>query len=241
MSTKLKGLEKENKKLQRRLWATEKRLTRSKTRKSTDGCPDHAPATDQEQMNTPATAVELMTPDSKSKRLLRRSALSPSKHTNIRKKLKLHYAMLKEVKSSGKLNEKINPLSVITGKISSLGISKRNAYKRREKVLAQETKKRLAKMRETQRAIAVQFFEADDNSTCLPGKKDFIIVDRKKIQKRILNDYMKNLYQKFLAMNPNLAISWGRFCQYRPKHITQPPSGLETRAYARPIRTLHLN
>ena len=228
MKTKLEGLEKDNQKLQRRLWAAEKRITRSKSRKSTDGC---TTSSNNQQPSPMAATAEPMTPDSKTKNLMRRSHLSPRKHQKLRKELNLHFAMLEEVKSSKSLNKKINPLAVVTGKIldkyrvrkllkSRLAISQRSAYKPNEKALAQQKKQRLADTRRRQRDLVVQFFEADDNSTCLPGKKDYIKVNGEKIQRRILNDYVKNLYVKFSATHTNLAISWGRFCQYRPEHVT---------------------
>lgn len=43
------------------------------------------------------------------------------------------------------------------------------------------------------------FMERDDNSTCLPGKKDAYKDGKEHKQKRILNDYIYNLHRKLLA------------------------------------------
>ncbi len=66
-----------------------------------------------------------------------------------------------------------------------------------------------------------KFFERDDNSRMIPGKKDAKKIEkgRLKIQKRILNDYLSNLYEKFTAEYPEDALSFSSFCRMRPPHI----------------------
>ena len=65
----------------------------------------------------------------------------------------------------------------------------------------------------------------DDNSRMMPGKKDFKTVRRKegpgkeKKQKIILNDYMKNLHEKYLAEFPERKISLAMFCRFRPAYL----------------------
>ena len=43
------------------------------------------------------------------------------------------------------------------------------------------------------------FLNRDDNSRVMPGKGDYVKVDRVKKQKRILNNYLHNLYLKFIS------------------------------------------
>ena len=51
------------------------------------------------------------------------------------------------------------------------------------------------------------FFKKDENATCLPGKRDTVKVDGKRIQKYILNDSIRVLYKKYNFENPNQNIS----------------------------------
>ena len=61
----------------------------------------------------------------------------------------------------------------------------------------------------------------------MPGKQDYKLVVRqikkvmniKKVQKRILNDYMKNLWEKFLAEYPYQRVNRGLFCAMHPEHL----------------------
>ena len=63
------------------------------------------------------------------------------------------------------------------------------------------------------------FLEREDNSTVLPGKRDVKIHKKIVMQKRILNDYLHNLHQKFLMEFPDLKISLSSFCRLRPIHV----------------------
>lgn len=62
-------------------------------------------------------------------------------------------------------------------------------------------RQRLISERQTLTREVESFMERDDNSTCLPGKKDAHKDGKEHIQKRILNDYIYNLHRKFLAEN----------------------------------------
>ena len=71
----------------------------------------------------------------------------------------------------------------------------------------------------------IEFLERDDNSRMMPGKKDFKTVrgkeglGKEKKQKRILNDYMKNLHEKYLAEFSQRKISLAMFCRFRPAYL----------------------
>ena len=52
----------------------------------------------------------------------------------------------------------------------------------------------------------------------MPGKRDSKKVKSKRIQKRNLNDYLRNLYSKFLSEYPSSVISLAKFARLRPAH-----------------------
>ena len=71
------------------------------------------------------------------------------------------------------------------------------------KHLAVVKKSRLHESRNHLRQHITNFLELDENSTCLPSKRDAQKDDDEKVQKRVLNDYMHNLHMKYLAQNPD--------------------------------------
>ena len=70
----------------------------------------------------------------------------------------------------------------------------------------------------------VQFLEREDNSACMPGKRDATKSEKDKTQTRILSDYLYNLHLKFKAEYPGIQISLTTFSSYRPTklHKTRP-------------------
>ena len=63
--------------------------------------------------------------------------------------------------------------------------------------------------------------ERDDNSKVMPGKKDFKKVAKAvSKQKRILNNYLRNLHLKLISENFNIKISLSSFCHMRPTHLS---------------------
>ena len=69
-------------------------------------------------------------------------------------------------------------------------------------------------------AKVLEFFGRDDNSRMMRGEKDARIIEKgtPKIQKRILNDYLSNLYDKFVAEYPEDSLSFASFCRMRPSN-----------------------
>ena len=69
-------------------------------------------------------------------------------------------------------------------------------------------------------AKVLAFFGRDDNSPMIPGEKDAKIIEKgtPKIRKRILNDYLSNLYDKFAAEYPEDRLSFASFCRMRPSN-----------------------
>lgn len=63
------------------------------------------------------------------------------------------------------------------------------------------------------------FFECDDVTLMCPGKKDAVKVGSVKVQKRLLNDYMKNVYAKFCSEFPFQKLSYTTFTRMRPTYV----------------------
>ena len=64
-----------------------------------------------------------------------------------------------------------------------------------------------------------EFFYRDDVSTALPGKRDAKKVGKNLLQRRVLNDYLSNLYNKFIAENPSTKLSFSKFARMCPSHF----------------------
>lgn len=63
-----------------------------------------------------------------------------------------------------------------------------------------------------------EFLENDSNTRHAPGKKDTITRKKRKMQKRYLNDSMKNLHRKFVK-ETETKISYALFCRLRPFYV----------------------
>lgn len=74
-----------------------------------------------------------------------------------------------------------------------------------------------------------QFFEFDDVSPTMPGRKDVkaVKIDGKKcnIQNRLVMGNMKDIFKKFKKENPNIEIGFSKFCSLRPEHCVLSGSG----------------
>ncbi|VDI54169.1 Hypothetical predicted protein [Mytilus galloprovincialis] len=81
--------------------------------------------------------------------------------------------------------------------------------------------KRFYRIREMgkHRYNVTRFLQRDENSRVMPGKADYVKTDDKKVQKRILTDYLSNLYHKFMMVHPTVKLSFTTFTRLRPKNI----------------------
>ena len=172
----------------------------------------------------------MLTQRRKTRHQLREAALTLRAVPVLRKRLELHNAMVEEVQLSKKTERRkksnLNPLTVVTGSIvkkyrltnrlrSELGVSRQCAVPMQMKHLAVVKKSRLLESRNRLRQHITNFLELDENSTCLPGKRDAQKVEDEKDQKRVLNYYMHNLNMKYLAQNPDKKVSRSVFCTCR--------------------------
>ena len=221
--SRIKCLQLSNTTLKRKNWALQKKLGRISKAKQ------------QKSPSKPKTSGQsCSTPRSKAKKVLRSSGISPRKVPFIQRRLELLNVMMDEVKESCKTQKsaktKLDPLRVISGKVvkkyrlvrklgNDLQMNRKGLDFRKGKAVVVQVKKRLFETRARLKRKVASFFEEDDNSICLPGKADTKTVGREKLQKRVLNDYLHNLHQKYLAQNPEETISLSVFCRLRPKHI----------------------
>lgn len=61
----------------------------------------------------------------------------------------------------------------------------------------------------------LDWFKDPENSSCLPGKKDVVVVKGVKHQKYLLQDYLSILHRKFLQENPDITVSFSTFTAVR--------------------------
>ena len=97
------------------------------------------------------------------------------------------------------------------GKITMTNRRKLSKVTTKSMKIRQVRKKPLVEKRVQNKVI--EFFKRDDNSRMMPGKKDANKIEKgmPKIQKRILNDYLSNLYEKFTEEYPEDALSFSSF------------------------------
>ena len=66
------------------------------------------------------------------------------------------------------------------------------------------------------------FYELDEVSRIMPGKKDFVSIrkgdQRAHIQKRLMLSNLKEVYQQFKEKHPTDKIGFSKFADLRPKH-----------------------
>jgi hypothetical protein len=178
------------------------------------------------ELNTP------MTPRSKSVDLLRSEGLTPKKHPKLIKQLTFHNSIVEEVKRNiapnrGRARQR-TALQIVCGKVikryrmtsnssRALGVNRGQINKAGTGTLIQKRRKAFQKLQTSENVK--RFLERDDNSTCLPGKRDKLKTKSGMTQTRVLNDYLYNLHLKFKSENPHMKIGFTSFCSYRPKHV----------------------
>ncbi|XP_072048956.1 uncharacterized protein [Amphiura filiformis] len=196
---------KERDKLQKRVWCLEKRLRRISS-------PNIDPSRPTTKPSKP-----LATPVKRAINLLRQSGISPRKAPAGRNALVLHNSIMREVKKSGKkvCREILVSAELKRSRCQRLlakswelnrGKGQKKVQIRSRKVKAQLRRRRV-----------VAFLKREDNSSCLPGKRDAQKVDDQLVQKYILSDTLANLHKKFKLENPITTISFASFAKYRPK------------------------
>ena len=107
----------------------------------------------------------------------------------------------------------------------NIKINRKQLLKIRSKNQKERLKTQLKAAREELISQVVAFLERD-NRTVLPGKRDEKKVRKeKKKQKRILKDYLNNLYQKFRVENIGAKISLSVFTRFRTANFIMASFG----------------
>ena len=65
----------------------------------------------------------------------------------------------------------------------------------------------------------VSFLAMEDNSSCLPGKRDALKCKSEKLQVRVLSDYLYNLHMKYKSEFSDIKISLTTFSSCRLKNV----------------------
>lgn len=68
----------------------------------------------------------------------------------------------------------------------------------------------------------IAFYQSDTQSRVLPGQKDTVSVkidgQKVRMQKRLILNNLKELFQEFKSANPGVKCSFSKFASLRPKH-----------------------
>ena len=152
---------------------------------------------------------------------MRRAGINPRDAPEIQKQLLFAETLSSEIRETGKekKNSKQSIRSVISGKIlrkyklihyaaRGTNTDRRKLSKGLSKVIKPNKSKRGFETNLYKAVIT--FYNRDDVSTALPGKRDAKKVKQGKphIQKRVLNDYLSNLHKNFVSELTNMSCSF---------------------------------
>ncbi|KAJ8043841.1 hypothetical protein HOLleu_11116 [Holothuria leucospilota] len=216
-NNQIRDITAKNVNLQKRLKKVQKRYDRLVNKTSTEPCSSVGPS------------IADMTPKSKTTAEIKQAGLDPHEvPKTIRKKLAFANVLACQIKQkdneytsqakkrslrqviSGKIVKKYNCFSVLQ---KNTGIRRATLSKNRER------RPRLEAIRVKIQSKVVSFYERDEISRCMPGKRDATKNEQQKTQNRILTDYLSNVYMKFRSDNPDVHLSFSKFCQLRPAHV----------------------
>ena len=91
-----------------------------------------------------------------------------------------------------------------------------------EGVLDLDRKRRSDTLTADQIETVRNFFQRDDSSRLLPGKRDTVTRRRVKMQKRLLSDSMATLHAKVRYEHADIDICYSTFCTLRPFFVVAP-------------------
>ena len=170
-------------------------------------------------------------PRSKTMRLLRHAT-----NNTIRKTLLFHHTIIQNIKTkyvhTREEREKQVSSRLFTSDImkrykiqnfaqKELGFSRRR-FKRGLERTGFNGKKYMSLSHKLRKEVE-EYYCRDDVSRNTSGKKQTVTKDKKKMQKRLLNDTMDNLHEKYLSENSKTKISYSLFCKMRPFWVVPPP------------------
>ena len=103
----------------------------------------------------------------------------------------------------------------------SLGFSRKRFGKKNQRDLSFQRRKYRSTQSKLQKEVT-ELFLRDDVSRLTAGKNQTITRGKAKMQKRFLNDTIKNQHHKFLLENPSSQLSYALFCLMRPFWVVHP-------------------
>jgi len=184
-------------------------------------------AVEQHKGNVPET------PRTKTRRLLQYAGPSL-----VRKTLIFHHAIIDQIrtryKETAQERQKCMFSRLLCGNIlkkyrlqrvaeQSIGFSaKRWKTDSRMSSIIGTSKKKYHSLAARCKLNVVNFFERDDVSRIMAGKKQTVTQKKVKKQKRLLNDTLSNLYEKFRAEYEELKLSFSVFCRLKPFWVMKP-------------------
>lgn len=213
LSDKNLELEKSKKKLQKRTQRLVLKYKHDSTAKSSMSSIVSSSECEQEHSSTPK---------SKTKLLLKKAGIKFNPKKNVHRQLLLGNALIESMKDILKSRKKTNVKQMASGIIKKyrcinalsrqVGVSRRKIASVNEKRVCQSIKEKYGEK-------VMAFFEREDNSTTLPGKRDKKTTNKEVKQKVVLNDYLHNLHEKFQLENTDIKISRSEFSKLREPHV----------------------
>ncbi|XP_063953816.1 uncharacterized protein LOC135153700 [Lytechinus pictus] len=209
-NNKIKELETKNKKLNKEVKKVQKRIQRlDKKRKR----------------SSPRRLSADMTPKSKTSAELQEAGLDlqdlpPSVHKKLLfANVLTHHISVK--RKHGSAQQKQSLRVTVSGKVikkykCARLMNRQTGIDRRAHVKTWYLRSR--QISELQKRI-ISFYERDDVSRCMPGKRDATKAGSQKLQNRVLTDYLQNTHAKFCSDNPDVQVSLSKFCKLRPSHV----------------------
>ena len=172
---------------------------------------------------------EPSTPRRKTEKILAEAGLNKAQSAKVRKHLLLSNVIQTEVEKCrrgmkqcdlGALRGSVGGKILAKYRLAEM-VSKATGLGRNRIAKTSVCVKKLRRKREVEgcRDRVLDFLMRDDNSRCNPGKQDKLKVNGETRQTRILTDYLKNLYLKFIGENPHVKLSLASFCRIRPANI----------------------
>ncbi|XP_061892415.1 uncharacterized protein LOC133642309 [Entelurus aequoreus] len=164
-------------------------------------------------------------------RMLQKQKVTP----HVRKTLTFHSALVADIaqayKTSKRETVKQTIAKVTCGKLlkkyrlqsfafSALGFSKKRGKSYGDAELTSFQRKKSSRRAESKASIRT-FFLRDDVSRMTTGRKETITARKRKMQKRLLTDTLKNLHRRFASESSD-NVSYCLFCSCRPFLVVTP-------------------
>lgn len=211
---KIITLEETLKKLRTKHRSALRKIQRLRKQRKSVQVQDDQPSTPRSKTNAELSHLDKHQADSIRKQVLMSNVLleefKEAKESNKKKSTVLHKTL------AGKIVKKYRCCSIVS---RTTGLSRKTLSKASSKSFAQRREVRNRVISQYKEAV-VTFLQRDDNSRNLPGKADKKrMEDGTTEQKRVLTDYISNLYDKFVSENPTAVISLTSFKRIRPANI----------------------